>query len=167
MAFNLRGNTPPPSSVGTTELADAAVTTPKIAADAVTIDKVSTAIGTEGFFGSEATFTHTGDTVITAVAEFNFIKNSTDEANWKKTSYQVKLNNSDGIATATFQLFIDTVLQGSGVTTTSASAVVLEETSLDISALADGSHLVELKVQTSDAAETTTLSHFELFLAKK
>ena len=154
------------NAVTTTKIADDAITTAKVANDAITIDKVTTNIGTESFFGSEASLFNIG-TTLTSVGEFNFIKDTGNAANWKKLSYQVKLASSVGTNTATFKVFVDSVLYGVGVTTTSTTAVVLSENDLDISALSAGSHFVELKLQNSGATDTATLSQVDIFLSKK
>ncbi len=157
MPINLRG----PATV-----ADGSITTAKLANDAVTPAKVSTDLATESFFGVEQTISNTG-TVETSVADFNFLTAADSTSNWKKLSYKIKLNSDNVSNTATFKIYVDTVLYGTGVTTTSTTPVVLAETDLDVSALSAGSHHVELKLTNSAPAGITTLTHVDIFLGKK
>lgn len=167
MPINLRGSaTVADGSVTTAKLADGAVTTAKIVDSAVSIAKVSTEVATESFFGAEQTISNTGN-VETSVADFNFIKASDTTSNWQKFSYKTKLNSDNVSNTATLKVYIDTVLIGSGVTTTSITPVVLSEVDLDISALSVGSHHVEFKLNNSDVAGITTLTQVDTYLAKK
>ncbi len=157
MPINLRG----PAIV-----ADGSITTAKLADNAVTALKVSTDLATESFFGVEQTIANTGN-VETSVADFNFISAADNTSNWKKLSYKIKLNTDNGSNTATFKIYVDTVLYGTGVTTISTSPVILTETDLDISALSAGSHHVELKLNNSSVSGISTLTQIDIFLGKK
>ena len=157
MPINLRGST---------TVADGSITTAKLADNAVTIAKVSTEIATESFFGSEQSILNTGN-VETSVADLNFIKAIDNTSNWQKLSYKIKLNTDNASNTATFKIYVDTVLYGSGVTTVSTTPVVLSEVDLDISALTAGSHHIELKLNNSSVSGVTTLSQIDLYLGKK
>ena len=166
MAFNLRGNSVPDGSITNAKLADDSVSTSKLQNNAVTLAKAVDALANESFFGSEATLSH-GTTTETSVAEFNFIKGSGDQANWNKLAYQVKLQSSNASNTASFRVYIDSVAYGTGVSTTSTSATALSESSIDISALANGNHFVELKLNNTSVSESATLSQIDVFFSKK
>lgn len=166
MAFNLRGNSVPDGSITAAKLADNSVSTAKLQDNAVTLDKAIAALTNESFFGSEATLTH-GTVTETAVAEFNFIKGSGDQANWVKLAYQVKLQSSHASNTAAFRVYIDGGAVGTGVTTVATTPTVLSESAIDISALSNGNHLVELKLDNDTASQSATLTQIDVFFSKK
>lgn len=144
-----------------------AISTTKIQNDAITPDKATREIVMEQFLGSEVEIPHLDDAYI-AIADFNFIKNGTNEANWKTLSWQVKLRSTSGTNTARASLFIDNVQYGNDLTTTSTSYVVLEDLNVDISALSNGSHHVEIRADNSEVApEGLYLGQIDVFLAKK
>ncbi len=158
MPINLRN--------GTTTVADGSITTAKLADGAVTVAKASVELATEEFFGSETPFSNVGD-VETTAADFNFVKATDTTSNWQKLSYKVKLNSDNVSNTATFKIYVDTILVGSGVTTTSTTPVVLSEVDLDISALTTGSHHIEMKLNNSSVSGTTSVTQVDVYLAKK
>lgn len=152
------------SAVSETKIATDAVSTAKIQDNAVVTAKASREIVTEQFLGSEAEFTYMSDTPF-EISEFNFIKNSTDEANWKSLSWQVRLLASAG-NTAQLNLKIDGT-QFSTLGTTSTTYVTLEATNVNISSLAAGKHTVTIEAENTGPTDSLTTNLLEVFLSKK
>lgn len=152
-------------SVSTVKLQTNAVSTVKIQNDAVSTDKVTADIGTQHFFGFEGILTHTGTTE-TSVAEFNFTKSSTPTESWKSLGYAITAYSDVITNTVTVKVYIDTVLFTTDGTA-SITPFFLEEAGVDISALANGNHFVEVKLTNSEVGGIATISKTDIFLGKK
>ena|SRR3990167_8047960 len=154
------------NAVTEAKIATDAVTTTKIAADAVSIDKVTDNIGIQHFLGHEVEFAHIG-TVLTSIAEFNFTKKSVSNVeNWKSIGWAVSLKSSNVLNTATVQLWIDGVAYAQE-TSSSTTYEHFSSDNSDISALADGLHLVEIKLVNDTVGETATINKLDVYLGKK
>lgn len=165
MPFNFRGSTPADGSITSAKLADNAVISSKIAADAVTLDKVEASIGVQHFMGSETELTHTGDTE-TVIASMNFQKSPNPNENWKTIGWSGTKKSSSGANTADFNLYIDGVVALS-TGTVSTTYITFEDDTFNISALADGVHLIELKLVNSTPAGVASLGRIDVYLGKK
>lgn len=147
------------------KIAADAVTTAKIANDAVSPDKVSADLGIQHFLGYETELAHTGS-VETSIAEFNFTKSSTATESWKSLGSAISLKSNAVSNTATIKIYIDTVLYVTDGTA-STTPVFLEEDAIDISALSNGNHLVEVKLVNSEVTGVATISKLDIYLGKK
>jgi hypothetical protein len=165
MAFNLRGNTVPDGSITEAKLAPNSVSSTKIQNDAVTADKVTANLGIQHFLGSETELVNTGDTEIT-VGEFNFTKDSTATESWMSLGFSATLKSNDVGNAATLNIYIDSVLTYFDGTT-SITPHLMADDAIDISALSNGNHLVELKLVNDQPTGVATLSKFDLYLGKK
>lgn len=154
------------NAVTNIKIAADAVTTVKIANDAVSTDKVTADIGIQHFLGYESELTNTG-TTLTSVAEFNFTKDSTNAIeNWKSLGWAVSLKSDNVSNTAEVQIFVDGVSYDAE-TTTSTAYIFGGNDSLNISALSDGLHLVEIKLDNDNIAGITTINKLDVYLGKK
>jgi hypothetical protein len=153
------------NAVINSKIADDAISTTKIQDDAVSTDKVVAILGTQHFLGYETELAVTGTTE-TSIGEFNFTKSSTATESWKSLGFAVSLKSSNTGNIATFNLYID----GSLITTDSTNQTTYqlkEDDAIDISALTNDKHLVEVKLVNDQVSETATINKLDIYLGKK
>ena len=178
-----------PGAVGSTDLADDAVTSVKIAADAVTSAKIadgavgSTEIADDAVIGAkiasgvvdaELSSKHKTSLVIGDDSEVSvtgvtpsiqktlrFVKASNLPGTTLITKTEMKSNNA--LYTATVRYKIDGVTVGSDETSV-ATTYELKEQEIDISAIANGRHLLDVELVSDDAAGISYNQLVELHL---
>src|SRR3990167_5383875 len=168
-----------PGAVGSTDLADDAVTSVKIAADAVTSAKIAddAVIGAKiasGVVDAELSSKHKTSLVIGDDSEVSvtgvtpsiqktlrFVKASNLPGTTLITKTEMKSNNA--LYTATVRYKIDGVTVGSDETSV-ATTYELKEQEIDISAIANGRHLLDVELVSDDAAGISYNQLVELHL---
>jgi hypothetical protein len=173
MVFNPRSGTPAPGSVGPTELADSAVTTPKLAAQSVTIAKAVAAVSRKDFFGTETNYNHTG-TTRKQFEKIMFAKSPTVKGKEFKALISAKVAN--GANGADLEIWIDSpdgdwngsdVYTGSGspsaTATVTSTSFALHELTANIAALSNGVHTLRFAMKGAVAASDVTSEMRQFF----
>jgi len=168
-----------PGAVGSTDLADDAVTSAKIAADAVGSTEIAddAVIGAKiasGVVDAELSSKHKTSLVIGDDSEVSvtgvtpsiqktlrFVKASNLPGTTLITKTEMKSNNA--LYTATVRYKIDGVTVGSDETSV-ATTYELKEQEIDISAIANGRHLLDVELVSDDAAGISYNQLVELHL---
>lgn len=155
------------NAVTENKLASNAVTSTKIATDAVNADKLTEDLALQHFLGTETELFHTGTTE-TSIAEFHFMKDSTVSGeNWKSISFSTMIKSSDVGNSAQIRLRIDGTFFTDTALTTSLTYEKQGSSPLDISALSDGNHLIEVLATNDTALGVVTTNQLEIYLSKK
>ncbi len=154
-----------PNSVSNAKIQDDAISTSKVQDDAISTDKVTANIGIQHFLGYETDLPVTGTTE-TSVGEFHFTKSSTATESWKSLGFAISLKSSDVGNIATFNIYIDAVLFTTD-STNQTTYQLKEDDAIDISALSNANHLVEVKLVNDQVAETATINKLDIYLGKK
>jgi len=148
------------AAVTSAKLADAAVTTAKIADAAVTTDKVVTTLRQNIYVGDETEVSSTA-TSYELVKEFFITRDPTYGLDPSELRWQVELKNATTTGTTYAALLLDTT-STMGTTSVTGTDYSLWTGSTAVS-LTTGTHLVQLKIYTSDTSSTAYTRMLELY----
>ncbi len=143
------------------KLAALAVTTGKLAENAVTIAKSHAAIKRHVYVGDETEVSVTGVTE-TEVKNFSLVK-SASIADWVKLHIQAEMKTSNALHAATMKIYFDNEVSPRITLSSTSATYELQTGNADVSDVSVGKHVIHVKLVSANAGATAHNDLLDVF----